>query len=473
MYLKQVPQPVVGHRRADVAPLNYWPFLIASTVSYIVLGPRLQPYGRSVDWMLSIASGLATVEIVVAIFGTLRSRELISRSFRPDHDIPYDSLLVVVLPTVGRRDVYPTLKRAVDSFLQHLPPYFPALRVDIVIEETAESRAEIGMLAATDEHLRLLVIPQSYQTPRGTRFKARALHYAHELRRKEKDDGCDVWVLHMDDDTAVGPDTGESLLRFVQEQRRSRRPKVVAQGILTFPREYSLHFICWMADAYRATDDVSMFAAMTGSGTPLNGMHGELMLVNAAVEATVGWDFGRHCIAEDSHAALLFSTHYPGRSGWFSGRCYGTSPLSLADFFRQRQRWSIGLNELVTMSSIPWRYRVWILFRNITNVVAWCVNVISLVLWVGTGNISSIPMGPLPFILWCVGFGYKVWRYWEGLKLNIGASYGRSKPTWLECVPLVALMPLLEFLETTSAVAGLASRLYKKPDSFHVIKKSA
>ena len=56
-------------------------------------------------------------------------------------------------------------------------------------------------------------------------------------RARQRDD---VWVLHMDDDTGVGPDTAEALARFiVHSASAGRRGLHLAQGVLTYPREYA------------------------------------------------------------------------------------------------------------------------------------------------------------------------------------------------------------------------------------------
>ena len=46
--------------------------------------------------------------------------------------------------------------------------------------------------------------------------------------------------------------------------------------------------LLWLADAVRPASDVSVFAISTGRGTPRAGLHGELLLVRASVEATIG-----------------------------------------------------------------------------------------------------------------------------------------------------------------------------------------
>ena len=128
--------------------------------------------------------------------------------------------LIVVVPTIGRHDTYPALERSVLSYIAHLPRCFPDLRIDIVTEQDCEAIDRIARLAARSDLIRLMAVPRHYRTPNGTKFKARANHYTHELRIYEYEDRDDVWVLHMDDDTGVGPDTALAMARFIEEQPR-------------------------------------------------------------------------------------------------------------------------------------------------------------------------------------------------------------------------------------------------------------
>jgi hypothetical protein len=237
---------------------------------------------------------------------------------------------VVVVPTIGRDNTIAALMRVVHSCCEHLPAYFPLLRIDLVIDENSEAHERITALGAANSGIRVITVPSAYRTRNGTRFKARANHYAHELRIRDAETTDDVWVLHMDDDTGVGPDTAAAMAEFIHDQRLvGDRGLHLAQGVLTFPREHSSNRLTWLADAVRPGCDISLFAASTGRGSPWRGLHGELLLVRASVEASIGWDFGPRSICEDADFAMRFCQLYPGRSGWLPGRSYGALPQSL------------------------------------------------------------------------------------------------------------------------------------------------
>lgn len=383
-----------------------------------------------------------------------------------------DDLLIVVVPTVARFDNLVALDRVVRSFLQQLPERFSHVRVDVVIEEGCAGSDDVARLA-NHPGVRVITVPRRYSTPRATRFKARANHYAHELRARDGEARDDVWVLHMDDDTAVGPDTATALAGFINRQAAAGADvRHLAQGVLAFPRELAASRLLWLADAVRPGCDLSLFAATTGRGSPRIGLHGELLLVRASVEAEIGWDFGPSAIVEDAQFALEFCARYPTRSDWFTARSYGAAPANLRDFLRQRERWSWGLLTLVTDRAVPYRRRALLL----SMVAVWaCAPLqhpaIPLVLAVVLANASTGPVSPLIIPLWSLNIAFCVWLYWEGLKVNADAS-ARAQRAWWEPAVLVLLLPLFALWEATGVARGLTKFLRGSDRSFAVITKS-
>ena len=346
--------------------------------------------------------------------------------------------------SIGRHDTYPALERSVLSYIAYLPASFPELRIDLVIEQGCEARGRIEKLAARSPFVRIVTIPKTYRTINGTRqFKARANHYAHELRIRDREDANNIWVLHMDDDTGVGPDTAVAMARFIEEQfDAGPDAKHMAQGILTYPRQYSVNRLTWLADSVRPADDVARFAAMTGSGTPRAGLHGELLLVRASVEADIGWDFGPNSIVEDAQFALIFCARFKGRSSWFGGRCYGASPATVTDFIRQRERWAWGIIGLVFNGSVRLRDRAFLGY----SVVSWIVGpiqnvgIVLIIGWLITDpNTTPVSLFVIP--LWVLNMAYTIWMYWEGLRLDAGVSAG-GRRKMVELIAVIVLIPV-------------------------------
>ncbi|MFI1466209.1 glycosyltransferase family 2 protein [Streptomyces wuyuanensis] len=435
-----------------------------------------RPSSSPLSWALTVVWSLPVIGVMVGIQGALLIRRRVRNAERMTPAAPAEQdFLIVLCPTIGRHDTYPALERSVLSYVEHLPEWFPYMRVDILTEEGCEAAADIDRLADSHPLIRVITVPKAYVPANGTRFKARANHYAHELRIEEGEALDYVWVLHMDDDTGVGPDTATSLAQFINRQRRADpdEAKHMAQGILTYPRENAVNLFTWLADAVRPADDIARFRALTGMGTPAAGVHGELLVLRASIEATIGWDFGPKEIVEDARLALTFCRRYPGRSDWFNGRCYGASPASAADFVKQRDRWAWGLVALCFNRAVPLRYR-WFLSICVATWILGPLQHIVAVLCIGllVGDMNTSPVTQSIVVLWALNFAYVIWTYWEGLRLNALASVsGRRK--WWEPIVVIALIPVFSVLEGLGGFKGFLKFVRREENKFVVIAKPA
>jgi beta-1,4-mannosyltransferase len=463
------------HRRLARWRPGYWPLVVFYLLIVGCDAWFADPFVGVLGWPLTLLWTWPIFTTLTGIVGIRRTRKALRKSEArwSGHGLTSsEDFLIVVVPTIGRHDIFPGLERSVLSYVAYLPRCFPQLRIDIVIDEGCEATDRIARLAARSELIRLVTVPRQYRTANGTRFKARASHYSHELRIREHEDCDDVWVLHMDDDTGVGPDTALTMARFIEEQFQAGwDAKHMAQGILTYPREYAVNRLTWLADSVRPAEDVGRFSAWTGSGTPRAGVHGELLLVRASIEATIGWDFGPRTLVEDAQFALIFSARYKGRSAWFSGRCYGASPASLRDFFRQRQRWSWGLAALIFNRSLQLRNRILLGYSVMSWVVGPIQNV-GVVLLLGVliadPNTSPVTLFIIPF--WALNMAYVMWMYWEGLRLNAGVS-GAGRRKWWEPLAVILLIPVFGLMESIPGLHGFVKFARRTENKFMVIAK--
>ncbi|HEX8348252.1 MAG TPA: glycosyltransferase family 2 protein [Actinoplanes sp.] len=447
------------------------PFLVVLAASWWWAQPGHGPLG----WVLTVLWSWPILSSLVGIYGAVSTRISLRRRrkwFDDSAAFRCNDMLVVVVPTIGRHDTYPALERSVLSYVHHLPACFPSMRVDIITEEGCEAQQRIRLLAARSPLIRVVTVPKRYTTANGTRFKARANHYSHELRIAEGEARDDVWVLHMDDDTGVALDTAIAMAQFIERQRwAGDDTRHLAQGILTYPRENAANMLTWLADAVRPADDIARFAAFTGAGTPLSGLHGELLLVRASIEATIGWDFGPKAIVEDAQLALTFCKRYPGRSAWFQGRCYGASPATVQDFIKQRERWAWGLVGLACNRTIPLRHRIFLAY-SVVSWVAGPLQHVAFVLLVGAllGDMNTTPVSLLILPLWAINMGYTVWMYLEGLKINARVSEG-GRRRWWEPIAVLLLIPVFSLLEGIGGFRGFVKFVRRAENKFVVIAK--
>ena len=418
----------------------------------------------------AVMSSVAAVGAVLAWASISRSQQERARSARSD------AFLVIQVPTIGRHDVMPALTRAVESYVESAPAGFDNWRVDVVAEETSEAIEALDALAS--HRVRVLYVPADYTTPRGTERKARANHWTDALRRREGELRSDVWVLHMDDDTGVAPDTILEVARFIEDNPADDpNAKVFGQGVLTYPRSYAKKLMVWVADSIRPSSDLSFFRAATGSGRPLFGAHGELLLIRADIEATIGWDFGRLLsITEDANFALTFAHRYPGRSGWFPGRCFGSAPESFSDLVTQRKRWCRGLLHVVTNRELPVRIRFVLGYGIATWVLGPLQHVIIILAIAVLFKLRyTAPLQQWLLLPWAVHTSIGLWMYLEGMRANRDASHPDDRPRWHYA--LLLCYPVLSLIEAWAALKGFVAfvqdRLGRNDgDLFEVIRKS-
>jgi beta-1,4-mannosyltransferase len=466
----------MAHRAAKWRPrvrslLLTFPVICALTLWYV------EPATGALAWYVSIVWTWPMFANLLGVYGMFRTRLQLRRNRRYLHDAEVfrcRDLLVAIVPTIGRHDTYPALERSVLSYVASMPACFPKFRVDVLIEEGCEAQGKIFDLGRRSPFIRVVVVPKAYQTPHGTRFKARANHYSHEMRIAEGEARDDVWVLHMDDDTGLALDSAVAIAQFIEKQRwAGADAKHLAQGVLTYPRENAVSRFTWFADAVRPSDDIGRFSALTGHGNPLLGLHGELLLVRASIEATIGWDFGPKAIVEDAQMALNFCRMYPGKSAWFAGRCYGASPATVKDFIKQRERWAWGLVALAFNRTIPLRYRLLLMYCVISWVVGPLQNIFFVVgvgLVLGDPNTTPLVTALLP--IWALNFAFTIWQYWEGLRLNAEVSSNGRRKFW-EPVVVVLLIPFMSLVEGIGGFRGFLKFLRREENKFVVIAKPA
>lgn len=433
----------------------------------------LQEFGLGA--YLSVVWTLPTLLSVMAVIGAVQARRSLTRPIGLHVDSHCDELLIVQVPTIGRTDVMPALRRVVESMEAAIPANFTRWRVDVVAEESSEARDELEALKS--KNVRVLYVPGDYATPNGTQAKARANCWLDELRQREGESREDVWVLHMDDDTAIGPDTAEQIARFINANPAGqRRSKLLAQGVLTYPRQFSSNGVAWLADAVRPGSDLSVFRLWTGGGRPLLGAHGELLLVRADVESGVGWDYGRSLsITEDANFALLFATRHPGRSAWLAARCYGSSPESFADLVKQRKRWARGLLHVAGNRAVPLRNRLLLKYALASWVLGPLQHVfVVLVVSALLGLRYTAPVQPWILGPWALNLGVGLWMYVEGLRANAHASGERPRLRYWFGLVLIPFFTLVEgYAGLRGFIAFVKDRLgWGKSELFEVIAKT-
>jgi egghead protein (zeste-white 4 protein) len=182
------------------------------------------------------------------------------------------------------------------------------------------------------------VVPSSYQTPKGTTRKGRALQFTVSERRRRGYDLARSWVYHQDDETAVGEDTVRGIGEFVQ---RYGHQKALGLGIILYPQDGDYR-PSQIQEFGRSKDDIRTIYTITSPKNKMSGFHGSHFLVRADVEDETGWDAGPNMLSED----LIFENAVRRDHGpifhILKGFAYEKAAFSLRDQLKQRRRWVQG-----------------------------------------------------------------------------------------------------------------------------------
>jgi len=172
---------------------------------------------------------------------------------------------------------------------------------------------------------REIVVPASYQAPRGSRNKMRALHYG-TLWLAEQGFGRETFIIFMDDDSVVT----REYVRYVYGMSFD-----AGQGLIHL-RAVGHHLLSTLSDFIRVTD-CEVFCRQFNRGHTPRIAHGEGLVVRADIAAEIGWDYGTYGAEDLLMALYVYQRGY--RFGFIPAYVEISPPTSRKDFFKQRRRW--------------------------------------------------------------------------------------------------------------------------------------
>lgn len=238
-------------------------------------------------------------------------------------------------------------------------------RIEIVSERL------IALETATSNNMGVYVVPQSYATKKGSRFKARALTYLQE----QVYPGPQDWYVYLDEESTVNEGMLAGIYRFIwqsimaEQQAKSNNNStgqqgrdekhgptgVIGQGAILYQGG---NWFFRGADALRTADDIGRFRLQYALGAPIFGVHGSFLVVRGLDEARLSFDVGsENSITEDTAWALqAWSQGF--RFAWVGGYLREQPPQRVMDFIKQRSRWLSGLRMVLRDHGIPVRYRI-------------------------------------------------------------------------------------------------------------------
>ena len=192
-----------------------------------------------------------------------------------------------------------------------------------------------------------IIVPTSYQTKNGSKFKARALQYCLEENVNKLSDSN--WIVHLDEETILTESSIKGILNFIMEDKHQ-----LGQGLITYANDGVTNWFTTLADCLRVSDDLGKNRLQLKTlHRPFFGWKGSFMVVKFAVERKITFDHGPSgSISEDCAFALM--AYKEGYTfDYIDGEMWERSPYTIGDFIQQRKRWIQGLLLITYKREVP------------------------------------------------------------------------------------------------------------------------
>ncbi len=259
--------------------------------------------------------------------------------------------------TTRGREVH-VINKGIESAVrcsEHVP-WKGRVMVDVITEDPKDVEEINAAFKAPGVPLRILLVPKNYKTPRGTRLKARALHYSTEWRRTLAEERG--YVVHFDAESQMEP---VDFVRLLYNLVRSDGKMKLSEGPILYPLEWNRsNMISRQLESNRVFDCFHCHILM--ENPPPYHLHGSNLVVEEKMLIELGWDFGlsrgRPLLAED----LLFGMRafaLKGKEifGWSGAAILEQPPFSIKDSVRQRIRWVTGVWQAIDVISREPEYK--------------------------------------------------------------------------------------------------------------------
>lgn len=390
-------------------------------------------------------------------------------------DLPYVKVQVTTRGSEGTTEV---IRRGIQNIVR-LARDAPELYAEKVsVEVVTESLTQQSLLAREFDGIPIrvdvLVIPPVYETPNGTKMKARALHYMVE-RRLEGFNAKPgrTFIVHYDEESVMEPPELRKLIGHL-----ATTEKRLMEGPIYYPLEYTeASLLCRAMEAQRPIGCFECRAVME-RGVPLH-LHGSNLVIEEELENQLGWDIGtldgQPFIAEDYvFGARAYLREGPSIFGWHGSVMLEQPPFSLRSAFKQRYRWILGVLQGIAATQrarefqeLPRAVRRRLVWGTRYRVATFALGLPAGLLGVFyvSSHAGQLAAGarpdllPSPVITWLMFCA----ALWLG-SVVIGAWYNvtsarRLSPMarFIECMKVVSIAPIAGIIESAAGFSAVAN----------------
>lgn len=287
---------------------------------------------------------------------------------------------------------------------------------------------------------RNVVVPLDYQTNPPVKYKARALQYAVDQRKRRRQANARRWIYLLDEESMVTEQTVRALLQYISK----KDAKPIAEGGIIYPNNFFDHnLFCSIGETLRTYVCYDCVTQMSSGGMPSH-MHGSNLLVRADVEAQVGWAHEKVDASEDQRfgweATLKLGR---GLFGWHGGTIEEQPAKNIRDFIKQRQRWFVGNVHNLQNAKVPKKKKIILSLRWLTWMAGFPAGLATFLVLLIPQNIPFWLHFFLLFNTFTWLLGYQV-----GLRLNLKKYELPKYKKFLWHLITLVLTPFVGIMET-------------------------
>lgn len=313
-------------------------------------------------------------------------------------------------------------------------------------------RIDVVTDSQTDQYdAEMVHVPPDFQTPHGSRFKSRALHYNVLRLIEEGDNQPDRWIWHLDEDSFVTQQALTSILRYVSRDN----PAPIAEGAILYSKIFEGGPLSPFYQAIIPFLTYNCINMMTNRRIPLY-LQGSNLLVRANIECAIGWDFGPTA-GEDQkfgfEASLALGKKINPLFDWHGGVIEELPPFGFRSFILQRQRWFIANYHNLRSTRLPRMFKLKLYTRWALWMGGFPVGLVSIMAaFIPQSAPSSLKeMLLIPLAAW--GLSYQA-----GMRLNLTMVQISPLRKALLHLQLLVLTPFLSLFETAAVCAKFFTR---------------
>ena len=260
---------------------------------------------------------------------------------------------------VVTRGLYPKLVE--ETIAKNLQTIREVKFENFMFEIVVDSKSLALTAFKANDKVKEVVVPDAYEPKSGAKFKSRALQYCLEDGVNGLED--DHWIVHLDEETLLTPDSVRGIVNFVSDGRSDFGQGLIIYEAVGFGTRWTRlqNWACTVADAFRVADDLGkMRTQLKLFRRPIFSWKGSYVVTRCGAEKKVGFDNGPEgSKAEDCYFAILAIDQHPDlKFDFIEGEMREKSPFSFKDFFKQRQRWMQGIFMVVFSARLRMRSKI-------------------------------------------------------------------------------------------------------------------